>query len=98
MQSRYICSMYSSIFSSVVILLADLDLRLTLALLVLQVAVEQQNARVLNVSAHFRMHHVLDQQNAVQHARILARYLLDSSVLLNVDLFATVLVDEHRAH
>merc|ERR550514_1852711 len=65
------------------LLVGELDLRLRLALLVLERAVEQQDARLLDAPAHLRVHHVLVDHHALEHAAVVhvaARDLLDLGV------------------
>ena len=77
-------------------LLGELERRLTLALFVLQVAVEEKNARILDASLHARMHDVLVDHDALEHLGLLHRaagYLLDARVPLDVDLASAVLLE-----
>lgn len=72
-----------------VLLLADLDVRLALALLVLECAVQQQNLGVLDSPPHLGVCNVLVDHDAVQHLAVLdlaSGDLLDACVALDVDL------------
>lgn len=53
-----------------VLLVHDLNISLAFALLVLQRAVQQQNARVLDAAAHLRVRHILVEHHSVEHATI----------------------------
>ena len=60
-----------------------LDVRLRLALLVLEGAVEEEDARLLDAAAHLAVDDVLVEHDALEHARVLdvaARDLLDLGV------------------
>ena len=72
----------------VVVVARGLDVRLRLALLVLEGAVEQQDARLLDAAAHLAVDDVLVDHDALEHAAVLhvaARDLLDLGVALDVD-------------
>ena len=72
-----------------VLLLQHLDVGLALALLVLEVAVEQEDARVLDAPPHLGVRHVLVEHDPVEDAGVLdgaAGDLLDLGVALRVDL------------
>lgn len=82
-------------------LFGELKRRLTLALLVLEITIEEHNSRILNTSSHARMHNVLVEHDASQHLGLLdrtARNLLDTRIPLDVDLTSTVLLDRHGLH
>lgn len=82
-------------------ILGDLNVRLTLSLLVLQRAIQQDDPRILNSSPHLGMRHVLVDHHTVEHARILnlaSWDLLDLGVSLDVDRFGAVLVPRHRSN
>jgi hypothetical protein len=72
-----------------VLLFADLDVCLTLALLVLQCAVQQQNTRVLDSPPHLWVCDVLVDHDSVQDLAVFdltTGNLLDTCVALDVDL------------
>ncbi|GIX61835.1 S-layer protein, putative [Babesia caballi] len=74
-------------------LVGDVDDGLRLALFVLQRAVQNQHARVHDAARHVGVRHVLVDQDAVQHDRVLghaAGDLLDLGVALHVDDVAPV--------
>mmetsp|Transcript_76262 Transcript_76262/g.123249 ORF Transcript_76262/g.123249 Transcript_76262/m.123249 type:complete len:388 (+) Transcript_76262:451-1614(+) len=74
-------------------LLGDLDVCLALSLLVLQGAVEQNHARVLDLPAHAWVSDVLVEHDSVQHAgisQLAALDLLDLGEPLDVDLLAAI--------
>mmetsp|Transcript_8137 Transcript_8137/g.25426 ORF Transcript_8137/g.25426 Transcript_8137/m.25426 type:complete len:262 (+) Transcript_8137:189-974(+) len=76
-----------------------LDVRRRLVLLVLERAVEQQHARLLDAPPHLCVDQVLVNHHALEHARVLevaARDLLDLCVPLDVELFASSVVEEDR--
>mmetsp|Transcript_12217 Transcript_12217/g.44570 ORF Transcript_12217/g.44570 Transcript_12217/m.44570 type:complete len:463 (+) Transcript_12217:1730-3118(+) len=86
-----------------VLLLHELHIGLVLPLLVLEGAVEQQHARVLDGALHApRGHHVLLEHDAAQHAALLdvaSRDLLHLRILLDVDVNRSVRqCDCHRLH
>ena len=85
-----------------VLLLGDLNGRLRLALLVLQRAVQQHNARVLYPSPHLGVCNVLVHHDTVQHARIFnlaAGHFLHTCVTLDVHLLlSTASIVAHCAH
>ena len=60
-----------------VLLLQHLDVGLALALLVLEVAVEQEDARVLDAPPHLGVRHVLVEHDAVEDAGVLDRAAWD---------------------
>jgi hypothetical protein len=72
-----------------VLLFADLNVGLTLALLVLERAVQQQNAGVFNSPPHLRMCDVLVEHDPIEHLAVLdftSGNLLNTGVALDVDL------------
>jgi len=72
-----------------VLLFADLNVCLTLALLVLQCAVQQQNTRVLDSPPHLWVCDVLVDHDSVQNLAVFdlaSGNLLDTCVALDVDL------------
>jgi hypothetical protein len=72
-----------------ILLFTDLDVCLTLTLLVLECAVQQQNLRVLDPPPHLRVCDVLVDHDAVQYFTVLnltSGYLLNTCVALDVDL------------
>ena len=80
------------------VLALDLYVRLALALLVLERAVEQDDARVLDPAPHARVGDVLVDHHAVEHDRVLnlaAGDLLDLGVALDVDRLRARLVLGH---
>lgn len=76
-----------------VLLLCDLNVGLRLALLVLERAVEQDDARVLDPAAHLGVCDVLVEHDAVQYPAVLnlaAGNLLHARVPLDVDLLLAI--------
>ena len=72
-----------------VLLLGDLNVGLRLALLVLERAVQQNDAGVLYAPAHLGVCDVLVEHDAVQHPAVLdlaAGHLLDAGIALDVHL------------
>jgi hypothetical protein len=82
-----------------VLLFADLDVGLALALLVLQRAIQQHDARVLDPPPHLWVCDVLVQQDAVQNLAVLdltTGDLLNAGVALDVDfLLASANLEGH---
>mmetsp|Transcript_40509 Transcript_40509/g.95941 ORF Transcript_40509/g.95941 Transcript_40509/m.95941 type:complete len:203 (-) Transcript_40509:402-1010(-) len=85
-----------------VALVGDLHVGLRLPLLVLEGAVEEDNARVLDLPSHLRVRDVLVNHDALEHAALLhlpARDLLHLGVPLDVHLTAAIRVrDDDRHH
>jgi hypothetical protein len=71
-----------------IFLVHDFHVRLRLALLVLQGAIQQQNTRILNATAHLRMGHILVEHNTIQNValrQVTTRDLLQANISLDVD-------------
>mmetsp|Transcript_45265 Transcript_45265/g.142481 ORF Transcript_45265/g.142481 Transcript_45265/m.142481 type:complete len:236 (-) Transcript_45265:478-1185(-) len=79
--------------------LGDLDVGLTLSLLVFERAVKKDDARVTDLPLHLRMDDILVDHNAAQNSAILdvtPRNLLDLGVSLHIDLLPSIGVDHDR--
>lgn len=85
-----------------VLLLADFNIRLRLALFVLERAVEEDDAWVFDPPAHLGVRYILVQHYSIEHPAILnltSGNLLDTCVSFDVDLFlAASNVVGHSAH
>jgi hypothetical protein len=78
-----------------VLRVGDLNVGLTLSLLVLERAIEEDDARVLDPAPHLGVRHVLVDHHSVEHDRVLdlsSWDLLDFGVSLDVDRLGSVLV------
>eukprot|EP01137_Pigoraptor_chileana_P019539 Opistho-2@80698 len=81
--------------------LCHLEVRLALALLILQGAIQQHDARVFNAATHLSVRHILVDHHTSKHLRLLnltAGNLLNLGVALNVDFAAPILLNGDGAH
>jgi hypothetical protein len=84
-----------------VLLFADLDVCLTLALLVFERAIQQQNLGVLDPSPHLRVCDILVDHDAVQNLAVLnlaSGNLLNAGITLDVDLLLASHLSGHCAN